>query len=209
MKGAQVSTTVELTQLAVHHGQIKKRNNAITALVCGLIPATILAQHQPPNSVRWLIGLIIGLVWANGFEYAYHRWLLHRPRSEFSKGHREHHAQVGTPEEAEHVNLGRSPLDIVLMFAINGAVMVPLDLLFHLWIAPGVFVAWTVYLVAAEEIHWRIHMRGWLPPGLRFARAYHMSHHDIPTSRYNIFLPLFDWMFGDAALNRNEATQAS
>jgi hypothetical protein len=205
MKGAAVSTSVELTQLSIQHGETKKRNNAIAALVCGLIPAIVLAQHHPPNSARWLICAIIGLIWANGFEYSYHRWLLHRPRSDFSKGHREHHAQVGTPEEAEHVNLGRSPLDIVLMFAINAAVMIPLDLLLRLWVAPGIFVAWTVYLVVAEEIHWRIHMDGWLPPGLRFARAYHMSHHDIPTTRYNIFLPLFDWLFGDAALTRSKA----
>ncbi len=204
MKGAPVPTTVELTQLAIHHGEIKKRNNAIAALVCGLIPAIVLAQYHRPTSARWLFGLIIGLIWANGFEYCYHRWLLHRPRSDFGKGHREHHAQIGTPEEAEHVNLGRSPLDIVLMFAINAAVMIPLDLLLHLWLAPGIFAAWTVYVIAAEEIHWRIHMHGWLPPGLHFARAYHLSHHDIPNTRYNIFLPLFDWLFGDAALTRSK-----
>jgi sterol desaturase/sphingolipid hydroxylase (fatty acid hydroxylase superfamily) len=62
------------------------------------------------------------------------------------------------------------------------------------------FVGWTVYLIAAEEVHWRIHMDGWLPPGLRFARAYHMSHHDIPNARYNVFLPLFDCLLGNASV---------
>jgi hypothetical protein len=42
-----------------------------------------------------------------------------------------------------------------------------------------------VYLIVAEEIHWRIHLNGWLPPGLRFARAYHMGHHDFPNTRYS------------------------
>jgi hypothetical protein len=199
-----VPTSIELTQIAIQHGRAKKRNNAIAALLCGLFPALLLAHYHPPNWERWLIGLIVGLVWGNGFEYSYHRWLLHRPRSAFSQGHREHHAQIGTPEEAEHVTLGSSPLDIVLMFATNGAVVILVDLLLHLWIAPGIFLAWIVYLISAEEIHWRIHMKGWLPPGLHFARAYHMSHHDIPTSRYNIFLPLFDWLLGNTALSRGK-----
>jgi hypothetical protein len=65
-------------------------------------------------------------------------------------------------------------------------------------------MGWAVYLIAAEEVHWRIHMNGWLPPGLRFARAYHMSHHDIPNSRYNVFLPLFDWLFGSTGRGRSK-----
>ena len=43
-------------------------------------------------------------------------------------------------------------------------------------------------------------MNGWLPPGLRFARAYHMSHHDYSNTRYNVFLPLFDMLFGNRGL---------
>lgn len=196
-------TSLELTRTAIQHGEARKRNNAIMAVLCGILPAWLLARYHPPGLERWLIGLLVGIVWGNGFEYAYHRWLLHRPRSTFSKGHREHHAQIGTPEEAEHVTLGRSPLDIVLMFASNGTVAILADLLLHLRVAPGIFVAWTFYLITAEEIHWRIHMGGWLPSGLLFARAYHMAHHEIPTSRYNIFLPLFDWLFGNAGLNRS------
>jgi hypothetical protein len=71
-----------------------------------------------------------------------------------------------------------------------------------LGLMPGIFVGWTVYLTAAEEIHWRIHMEGWLPPGLGFARAYHMSHHDIPNTRYNVFLSLCDFLLGNSRLPR-------
>jgi hypothetical protein len=28
-------------------------------------------------------------------------------------------------------------------------------------------------------------------------RAYHMSHHARPNHRYNVFLPLFDFLFGN------------
>jgi hypothetical protein len=199
-----VPTSTELREIAIRHGQTKKRNNAIVAVLSGALPGLLLTFCFPPGWERWLLGLIIGLLWGNAFEYAYHRWLLHRPRSAFGKGHREHHAQIGTPEEAEHVTLGKSPPYVAVLFASNGIVAILIDVLLGLWITPGILVGWTVYLVTAEEIHWRIHMNGWLPPGLRFARAYHMGHHDIPNSRYNVFLPLFDWLFGNSGLRRSK-----
>ena len=85
----------------------------------------------------------------------------------------------------------------MLLFLINGLIAVPLDFLLGLHLMSGILVGWSIYIMLAEEIHWRIHMQGWLPPGLRFARAYHMSHHDIPNSRYNVFLPLFDLLLGN------------
>src|SRR5438874_13383446 len=74
--------------------------------------------------------------------------------------------------------------------------VIVVDFLFDLRIAAGIFVGWSAYLITAEEIHWRIHLGGWLPRGLRFARAYHMSHHDLPNANYNDFLPIFDLLCG-------------
>jgi hypothetical protein len=202
-KGSDVPTPIELTQIAVRHGYSKKRNNAIAAVLCGTLPAVAFSFHHSPVSLRvrlidLLIGLIIGLIWGNAFEYVYHRWLLHQPGSSHATGHREHHAQIGTPEQAEHVALITSPLNIILLFVINGVPAFLLTYLTGRWeILAGVFLGWAVYLIMTEEIHWRIHMNGWLPPGLRFARAYHMSHHARPNSRYNVFLPLFDFFFGN------------
>lgn len=198
-------TSTELGEIALRHGLAKKRNNAIVALLSGALPGLLLSFYFPPTWERWLLGLIIGLLWGNAFEYAYHRWLLHRPRSRIGKGHREHHAHVGTPQEPEYVTLGKSPPYIAVLFASNGVVAILIDLLLGLWITPGILVGWAVYLITAEEIHWRIHMNGWLPPGLRFARAYHMGHHDIPNIRYNVFLPLFDWLFGNSGPSRSKA----
>jgi hypothetical protein len=195
-----VPTSTELGEIAFRHGQAKKRNNAVVAALSGTLPGVILTFYFPSNWERWFLGMIIGLLWGNAFEYAYHRWLLHRPCSPLGKGHLEHHAHVGTLEEPEHVSLGKSPLHITLLFASNGIVVILIDFLLGLRITPGIFVGWTVYLITAEEIHWRIHMNGWLPPGLRFARAYHMAHHDIPNTRYNVFLPLFDLLLGNSGL---------
>jgi hypothetical protein len=204
-----VAASVELDETALRHGHAKKRNNAIVAALSGALPAALLCIFFPANFPvewkPWLVGLTIGLLWGNAFEYAYHRWVLHRPRSALARGHLEHHINVATPEEPEHVTLGKSPVHIALLFASNGILVIALDFLFGFGITPGIFIGWAAYLITAEEIHWRIHLDGWLPPGLRFARRYHMQHHDIPDSRYNVFLPLFDWLFRSGRSATREA----
>jgi hypothetical protein len=106
-----VLALTELGEIALRHGHSKKRNNAIVAALSGALPAALLSFHFPANFPftwkHWLLSVAIGLLWGNGFEYAYHRWLLHRPRCQFAKGHLEHHMHVSTPDEAEHVSLGR------------------------------------------------------------------------------------------------------
>jgi Fatty acid hydroxylase superfamily len=199
-------SAAELRQIAFRKGRTKKCNNAIVALLSGALPGMVLVYLLPFSWERWLLGLAIGLIWGNAFEYAYHRWLLHRPRSSFARGHLEHHVNVGTPEEPEHVSLGKSPPHIALLFASNGVVVVLADWLLHLGVASGIFIGWTVYLITAEEIHWRIHMNEWLPPGLRFACAYHMGHHDIANIRYNVFLPIFDFLLRNTDVPARKVT---
>jgi hypothetical protein len=203
-----VTTPAEIREIAIRHGRAKKRKNAIVATVSGALPGFVLSYCFLPDWRSWFVGVMVGLLWGNAFEYAYHRWLLHRPRSSFGRGHLEHHMYVGTPGEPEHVSLGRRPFHISLLFASNGIIVMALDLILGLRVTPGIFVGWTVYLIMAEEVHWRIHMNGWLPPGLRFTRAYHMSHHDVPNTRYNVFLPLFDLLFGNTGKPNSPRTRS-
>jgi len=63
-------------------------------------------------------------------------------------------------------------------------------------IAPGVFLAFAIYFITVEEVHWRIHLGEWLPPVLGASRAYHLAHHARPDARFNIFLPLWDTLLG-------------
>lgn len=193
---------MEMSEIAVRHGRGKKWKNAIAALLCGGLPVVLLVRYGGAAGrwEFWLAGFVLGVIWGDGFEYVYHRWLLHRPRGAMGNGHLRHHAQIGTAEEAEHVALISSPLNIVLLYVINGVPALLVAAWLGLWgIFAGVLLGWTFYLIVTEEIHWRIHMQGWLPPGLRFAREYHMSHHEVPNRRYNIFLPVFDWLLGSAA----------
>jgi hypothetical protein len=122
-------TATEIRDIAIRHGKIKKRVNAIAALFCGMFPALWLAFHSHPTWQAWLLGVTIGLIWGNAFEYAYHRFLLHRPRTQHGAAHQEHHAQIGTPQEAEFVALISSPVNIVLLFVINGIPAFPISLL--------------------------------------------------------------------------------
>jgi Fatty acid hydroxylase superfamily len=208
-----VSVPAVDTARAIELGRAKKRNNALVAILCGVLPAAILGFYFPLHWPRWASGFIVGLIWGNFFEYAYHRWLLHRPRSIFAKGHLEHHRTTGGPDQAEHINFGRNAWNVVALFVSNGIVLLCLEASFHLRIAPGVLLGWTIYLIVLEEIHWRFHMEEWVPRGLRSARSYHLSHHDIPNTRYNVFLPLFDVVFDNAKValpnSSLQATQRS
>jgi hypothetical protein len=61
------------------------------------------------------------------------------------------------------------------------------------WVA-GAFVSFSLYYIAFEEIHWRTHMGGWLPAWLAPAAKHHLRHHADDTGRFNVFLPMFDWI---------------
>jgi hypothetical protein len=74
--------------------------------------------------------------------------------------------------------------------------IVATDYLLGFGIALPVIAAFTVYLLCVEEIHWRLHMTQRLPRWLRSARDRHEMHHDRPQRCFNIFLPIFDWIFG-------------
>jgi len=188
-------TADDIRATAIAHGRAIKKKNALTALLCGGVPAAMLGVLFPGEVGRWVFGFLVGLLWANGFEYAYHRWLLHLRGSFLGRQHLSHHMSVGALTEAEHVNLGGSPLWVVLLFVLNGVPVVTFDLMFGLGVAPGIFIAFAVYFLAVEEMHWRIHVGEWLPPGLRFAKSHHLAHHERSDERFNVFLPLSDWLF--------------
>ncbi|MBZ5647794.1 MAG: sterol desaturase family protein [Acidobacteriia bacterium] len=189
-----VATKVDLEALA--RGRAINTHNAITAALCGAVPAAICAWQQPPSAAMWIIGLIGGFLWANGFEYALHRWPLHWPGTWTGDGHMLHHASLGQPNEPLYVNLAGRPLLVIAMFLLNIWPFALADYLLHLNLTPGVLISFVLYFILTEEIHWRFHMGGWLPRALDAARARHMRHHDIPTTDFAIFLPLFDRLLG-------------
>lgn len=171
------------------HGRLLKRVNALIS-TSFLIPVAILASRYHVSVRLWIVGFLSGFLWANWFEYFYHRWLDHASGTMFEKSHRKHHTR---PEDDEHINLGDSPWLTVGMFAVNSIPTVALAVWTGVPFAAPAILAFVVYVLFTEEIHWRVHKGDWTPFGLG---KKHLLHHSRPKTRYNIFLPVFDWLFG-------------
>ncbi len=187
-----MSSSGEIDLHALRRGRQINTQNAITAALCGVVPAAIFAWQRLPSSAMWAAGLAAGFLWANGFEYALHRWPLHWPGTVTGDGHMLHHVSLGRPDEPLYVNLAGRPGFVIGMFVLN---IWPFILADHFWrldLTPGVLLSFTAYFILTEEIHRRFHMGGWLPGWLNDARARHMRHHDVPTTDFAIFLPIFD-----------------
>jgi hypothetical protein len=190
-----MATAKEIRAASLVTGRNLKRKNALTAMLCGAIPGLVASAFLRVSPGGWVLGITVGLLWANAFEYFYHRYLLHWPQTSFGKGHLLHHLTTGTPQEPEHVTFGSSPVWVAFLFAANGIPALLVDSWLGLGVAPGILTGFSLYLILVEEIHWQVHLGGWIP-FLRRIREYHMAHHDIPNGRYNVFFPFFDYVFG-------------
>jgi hypothetical protein len=174
-----------------------KRNNALTAMATGGMLAFLAARVYGfgPHGASVFYGLVAGLLYANLFEYALHRYLLHWSSGFLAGQHALHHNSAGTPGEARYVNFATSPWVVVLLFVSNALPVFAMEHFLRLGLAPGMLAGFTVYYILYEEIHWRMHLGGWLPHWLQTARQHHMLHHGDFEGRYNVFLPLCDWIF--------------
>jgi hypothetical protein len=182
---------------ATTQGLRTKRNNLIAAALSGLTLLAIsilVVPHAKMSATEFLLGMIAGFFYANGFEYCLHRFLLHSGRGIFSEQHMVHHNTLQSPEAARYVNFSRNPWGVVALFFANAIPFLALEWVTHAaWIA-GIFPSFALYYVAFEEIHWRSHMGGWLPRWVRPAARHHLRHHARDTDRFNVFLPIFDWI---------------
>lgn len=186
----------EIRAAACAQGLARKRRNHLAALLSGSALALLSRKLFPFTFGEFSIGLLVGLFYANGFEYAFHRMVLHWHRGFFAQQHLRHHSTWRAPDEARYVNFARTPWAVVTLFMVNAIPVGLAEWVFRLGWAAGMFVIFTLYYIAFEEIHWRTHVSGWLPPWLRFAARHHLLHHAGAEERFNVFLPVFDWLFG-------------
>jgi len=176
-----------------------KRNNLIAAFLSGLMLVLISVKIAAPSRIGFLCGLLAGFVYANGFEYCLHRFLLHCGRGVFSEQHMVHHTTLKSPEAARYVNFSSNPWGVVALFCANALPFLVIEWVFkNGWVA-GAFVSFTLYYNAFEEIHWRTHMGGWLPAWLAPAARHHLRHHADNAGHFNVFLPMFDWVVSHAS----------
>ena len=176
-----------------------KRNNLFAASLSGLVLFVCSVRLVRPSATGIIFGAVLGFCYANGFEYCLHRFVLHRERGFFAQQHMVHHATLHSPEAARYVNFSSNPWGVVVLFVGNAAPFLLLQWAFHAgWVA-GVFPSFALYYMAFEEIHWRTHMGGWLPSWVRPAARHHLLHHAHDDTRFNVFLPLFDWLLAASA----------
>jgi Fatty acid hydroxylase superfamily len=185
-----------------------KRRNAITALligsfVAGLTLKLVPFEERALDPLHVVAGFLVGLLYANAFEYVLHRFFLHWGEGFLVQRHGLHHDTAGAPEEPRYVNFATSPWVVVLVFVLNAIPVLALELFLRPGLAIGILAGFTLYFIAYEEIHWRFHLGGWLPGWLRAARHHHMLHHGGFEGRYNVFLPIFDWIFQRRAWKQN------
>jgi hypothetical protein len=196
------SPHVRVAEIA--RGMAVKRRNAITAVMTGSTLAFMAARAYGlgTHGFGLVAGFVIGLFYANLYEYVLHRFFLHWGNGFLVQRHALHHDSTGKAEEPRYVNFATSPLVVVVLFVGNAVPFYLLDHFLHAGLAAGALVAFTCYYLLYEEIHWRFHLGGWLPPWAQRARQHHLLHHGDFEGRYNVFLPLCDWIFQRRAWKR-------
>ena len=190
-------STDAIRAAAYAQGLIIKRNNLIAASLSGsalLFISVKVVPHSTISITGFLAGMLAGLVYANGFEYCLHRYLLHAGRGVFSQQHMVHHTTLQSPDAARYVNFSSNPWGVVALFLANSIPFLILQWITHIGSIAGAFPSFALYYMAFEEIHWRTHIGGWLPQWLRPAARHHMLHHAHGSDRFNVFLPFFDWI---------------
>lgn len=175
-------------EAAMRFGRRRHRINLIAALMTGIALVAVLGPSH--GFGNYWMGLLIGLVYANGFEYVYHRWVLHT-HGRMTARHGEHHAHWCQPDEPAHVSFGSSWLWVAGVITANSVPFLAADRIWGWALAPGITASFALYFILMEDFHWRIHV-GELPRFLRWCRRHHLRHHAKESAGFNVFLPLFD-----------------
>lgn len=180
-----MTTDIVREAQATAAGRRKIRNSQATAVVAG---ALFLTSGWLGWS-RWPLGLALGLLYSNAFEYVTHRVLLHGTTGYLHRGHERHHTTWGHDDEGLYVRFG-PPVAVVGLLLANSLPLLLLDRL-GAGIGGGTFIGFVVYYLLYEELHWRIHL-GYLPPWLGWMRKHHFAHHKGEPGKYSVLLPLWD-----------------
>lgn len=157
----------------------------------------------------------VGLVIASFFEWALHRFVMHRPVGRFTYAYRAHalvHHKVFKADHSYHLTHEKDKFTIPMAWW-NGPVLVLLftapfvigSIIFSTWgIAVGASVAIAVYYGFYEYMHWCMHLpksrrieRSWLFHRLN---GHHLLHHRYMKKNYNVVFPLADLCLGTLML---------
>jgi len=164
----------------------------------------------------WLAaGFGAGVLFASFFEWALHRFVMHRPTSWCLYSFRAHTLVHHHTFKADHTyHLAHEPdKETIPMAWWNGPVLilvcllpvVPLTLWFGQWaLGLGALLAYVAYYGAYEYMHWCMHLpkrrrveRSWI---FRRLNGHHLLHHRYMHKNFNVVLPLADLLLGTLLL---------
>ncbi len=127
---------------------------------------------------------IVGWLYTSLVEYGWHRWMLH---SGHHAVHNAHHKAFYT---GDYGDLGLLSIWVL----VSAAAHVVLAWVFLGFTLAAIFaLSVFTYLGALEFLHEWIHNH----PQAWIAQR-HIAHHQLPTGNFNVFLPVWDFIFASA-----------
>ena len=148
--------------------------------------------------------------YAGLFEYAFHRWVLHRPSRVFSYSYEVHallHHKVFHGDATYHAQR-KEDLDVILfewwqaplLLAVHAPAVWGLQVVSGFPVFWGGTTALAAYYGLYEYLHWCMHTPAgrWIERTRVFRRldARHRLHHQLWRMNFNVVLPVGDLLFG-------------
>jgi len=161
------------------------------------------------------VGVTVGVVFGSFFEWALHRFLMHKHVAIFSYPFSRHtltHHRVFRADHTYHL-VKEEDKHTIPMAWWNGPLLVALGQLPFIgaafWVGNwglvcGTLLAYSAYYGVYEYLHWCMHLpkrRHFLRSGIFFRlNGHHLLHHRYMNSNFNVVLPLADACFGTLLL---------
>lgn len=160
----------------------------------------------------WLFAtLVAGILYASFFEWALHKYVMHRPVGKFRYAFQAHavvHHQTFKADETYHL-IHEKDRHTIPMAWWNGPVLVVscsapfwmTGLIFGNWgMVAGALLAGVAYYSTYEYLHWCMHLpkerqieRPWF---FRRLNGHHLLHHRYMHKNFNVVLPFADFCLG-------------
>lgn len=156
-------------------------------------------------------GMTCGVVFGTFFEWALHKYVMHRPVGSFRYAFHAHaviHHQTFKADHTYHLQ-NEKDKETIPMAWWNGPVLIligitPFALLSWAigeWsFVAGGFLAFASYYGIYEYIHWCMHLpkvrRIEKPWWFQRLNGHHLLHHRYMHKNFNVVLPLADWILG-------------
>lgn len=166
------------------------------------------------------VGFMTAFVFASFFEWALHRYVMHRPLKGFDYPFRAHalvHHQVFKSDHRYHL-VDEKDKHTIPMAWWNGPALIAVGQLPFLWVAWrtghwgfcwGALLAQSLYYATYEYLHWCMHLprqRNIERSGIFFRlNGHHILHHRYMQKNFNVVFPLADFCLGTLLLRSRVA----